>query len=376
MTNASDRCKPGPKTGTGFYYLPDAWPESDTKRWNIVKNSDMLRTTGRSRRQSRRMKNRPELFGREPGTLHQLEYAYGYLVAYLDLAAPETLALTIPERITFSVIVSFVSFLQMRTKCNDAGIANRLNYIYMVLLRLEPHTDWEWLFRIKKFHEKHVQRRDKSKHFQPINVLLTLGIRLMREAKVTLEQPCPEHGLRMSACRKYRNGLIIAVLSTTVLRRGNLADLRIDETVFPEENWRIEFSAHQMKTDAVHLSEIPEQLRSWAVYFLQYVRLLFPGAHDHNHLWPSKLGGPLSSSRVYSLICEETEAAFNVHTYPHLFRTAAATFVADTDPTNMGDAQETLGHVHVERTEIDYVMPSDAASLRHNDFLLGLGVEY
>jgi len=73
-----------------------------------------------------------------------------------------------------------------------------------------------------------------------------------------------------------------------------------------------------------------------------------------NALWVSSDGSPMTEIAIYDRIRKHTKDAFGVAMNPHLFRDAAATTLAITDPEHVRVAAPLLGHRTFMTTERHY----------------------
>jgi integrase/recombinase XerD len=156
----------------------------------------------------------------------------------------------------------------------------------------------------------------------------------------------------------FRNGLMIALLAARPIRLGNLSAMRIGINLRHEGGlYWLHFSGTETKTGRpIHLP-VPRMLTPFLREYLENIRPVLRGA-NHDHLWASIRGKPLSYLAVYSRVAVTTFEAFGGRISPHKFRHAAATSQAIHDPTRVIDAQKLLGHASFKTTQRYYIHTS------------------
>ena len=102
-------------------------------------------------------------------------------------------------------------------------------------------------------------------------------------------------------------------------------------------------------TEEIHAAD-----QSQLEHYLSKIRPLFLRAHDHDGLWASAKGCPMTSGAIYSQVCKRTEGAFGFPVNLHLFRDCAATMIAERDPRHVRVSRDLLGHSRLETTDRYY----------------------
>lgn len=198
----------------------------------------------------------------------------------------------------------------------------------MVLVQLAarliaPDRDWSWLAAIDGLLAARAQPEDRFGRLIPAWQTLKLGIELMDTA-LTL----PSTGHKEPEI-KYRDGLLIALLSLWPIRRRSLAALTVSQ--------HVEFIAHGMnlllhpedtKAKRAESFPVPNLLLPYLQRYLAQVRPRIVGPNDHDGLWASYKGCPLTAGRIYDIVRVRIAAKFGKDMNLHDFRRAAATFIA------------------------------------------------
>jgi integrase len=181
---------------------------------------------------------------------------------------------------------------------------------------------------------------------------LEAGLALIEEAKKFTDAD-------FKRARGIRNGLMLALLSPCPGRRKNFATLEIGETFKQVSGrWWIIIPANKTKS-----KQRPEErpVATWLnpsiELYLSEARpfLLGAGEQEAKMLWiSSKTRRPMTIRKVGSLITQLTRETLGIPMSPHLFRTAAATMLAEAKGDMPHLASALLGHTHPPITEEHY----------------------
>jgi len=99
---------------------------------------------------------------------------------------------------------------------------------------------------------------------------------------------------------------------------------------------------------------VPEQLVPYFTRYLQEIRPRLVGPEDHDGLWASYRGSPLSPGRIYDMVRARTKKKFGKAMSLHDFRRAGATFLAMDAPDKIGLIPGMLQHASAEVGETHY----------------------
>ncbi len=198
----------------------------------------------------------------------------------------------------------------------------------------------------------------------------------MRRTWITREIPLDEAWCDLLARipdRQHRWGLsrlacyatVKGILTVCPLRLRNLAMMKLGKHLYqvgPE--WRLSFDGGETKTgQPIHLV-IPRELTPLIAVFLERVRPAFPGAADGTQVWPACKGRPMAAETIYMRVIKRTRELFGVAINPHAFRSIAATFLAESSPTDALYARPLLGHRQSQTTERYYIRASQIDAAR------------
>jgi len=155
----------------------------------------------------------------------------------------------------------------------------------------------------------------------------------------------------------YRDGLMLMLWPRRPVRRRAFAQVRIGRELRQVgEEWRLIFDGSEMKSGRPFVIAIPRDVVPFLERFLREVRPMFLGAGDHDALWLSSKGCPLSLDSISVLIAKRTEVAFGCRIPPHRFRHCAASTIAVIDPSQIDIAARLLDHTSLRTTNEHYIL--------------------
>ncbi len=163
---------------------------------------------------------------------------------------------------------------------------------------------------------------DRFDRLVPPWQILDFGIELMDES-LTLPFARKERELQ------YRDGLILALLSLWLIRRRSLAALTVRRHLeFDAAGVNILLYPEDTKAKRAESFRVPEQLLPYLLHYLKEIRPRLLGRSEHDGLWASYKGCPLSGCRIYDIVRARTFAKFGKAMGLHDFRRAGPTFLA------------------------------------------------
>jgi site-specific recombinase XerD len=217
---------------------------------------------------------------------------------------------------------------------------------------IAPDKDFSWLREIEKDLAFVMEPKSKLGRFVAPERSLQAGLALHEEAKTFADAD-------FKRARGIRNGLMLALLTLCPSRRKNFATLEIGKTFKQVRGtWWIIIPASKTKS-----KQRPEE-RPVATWLNPYIELyltearpiLLGGAEQETQmLWiSSKTHKPMTVRKLGSLISQLTKETLGIPISPHLFRTAAATTLAEAKSDMPHLASALLGHAHPPTTEEHY----------------------
>jgi len=259
---------------------------------------------------------------------------------------------SIGDRLTLENLRDYIGTLRASRSPNT--LLTRLRHLSMVIAAMDPTADRTLLnHAIGRLTPLARPARDKRPKLVSPIVLFDLGMRLMAEW-----QSRKGHDPRLNAM-DYRDGLMIAFLALCPIRVANLAAMRIGRHLtFTSGRPRIQFAAAEMKGKRAIEFDLPEVLRAPLEFYLRQIHpLLCAGPLDTPPLWPSlaRRQPQMTPHGIYTRITQVTEKHLGVAISPHLFRDAAATFIAELAPEHARMAATVLQHRSFGTTNRHYV---------------------
>ena len=217
---------------------------------------------------------------------------------------------------------------------------------------MDPDADRTFLqLAISRLSKASHPVRNKTQRLVPTTTLYTLGQTLMAKWQERVA-----HDPRFNAM-DYRDGFMIAFLALCPLRLENLAQMRIGQhLLFDGEMVRVAFSASEMKSKRALEFEFPANLRAQLDVYLSRMRpVLMKNAPPSDALWPSLHNRQMTEHGIYTRIVQVTEKALGHPVTPHMFRDAAATFIAEMAPEHALLAAAVLQHTKLQTTLDHYI---------------------
>ena len=275
------------------------------------------------------------------------------------------------DRVTRERVEAYV--LEMQTKRAPYTVLARVQGLHDALRVMAPESNWKWLAQLRRSLKAQARPvRDKLSRLKSPEELIALGKRLMDEAEAAIEGSSTRRAIR------YRDGLLICLLTYRLMRRKNLAMMRLGRhLVKVGGSWRIVFATEEIKTRRRYDAAFPAALAPRLERYLDTYRPVLlqgePKDGNSHAVWMSEDGIQLTYEAVAYQIVNRTFREFGVSVSPHLFRDCAATAVAIDNPKHIGDASLILGHAEHRTTERHYNHArSLEASRRYASMLVSL----
>jgi integrase len=316
----------------------EEWPAADQSLWSaLFTTGDLFDEVGLGAHLSRSYRT-------------ALANVYGRWLGFLVRTEPSALAEPLHTRVTRERIMAFAYHLAETNI--GRSVADQLRALRGALRLMTPAEDWTWLLTIAKRIEAHAQRRSKRDRLRTSDELFTLGLHLMEQGELMVEE---SGRVTKEAALTYRDGLLIALLAAAPIRRGSLASLAVGHNVLRVGGgWLLALKASEMKNKRPLDLLLPSRLGKTVDRYLERFRPALFGSAGHSGLWASAKGAPLTGAALYQAVCKRTKAAFGRPVNPHLFRDGAATFWALKAPGQVRAAGALLGHADPRTTERYY----------------------
>lgn len=318
----------------------EQWPALDQTAWSSANQAgDLLTGSGPAAKW-------------KPKTRRTVMKAYGNWLRYLEQTGQLKDVFTVGGRLTTENLKGYIATLRARVSARTA--VTQLRSLSQAVLALDPDTDRELLkLVISRLERIAPTSRSKSERLKSPTELVGLGEHLM-----STWQQRAAHDPRLNAM-DYRDGLMIAFLLRCPIRLENLAQMRVGQHLTREaRRWRVMFEPEEMKGGRALAFDFPEELSQALDTYLTTIHpMLCDGPQAGAPLWPSlhKKKRQLTEHGIYTRITEITSAHFARPVTPHMFRDAAATFIAEMTPERARMAAAVLQHRSFETTRRHYI---------------------
>jgi len=343
------------------------WPQADQTIWQAaVKTGDRFEGRSRAAHWSIASQN-------------SIRYAYGRWLGFIERVNPELLTESPELRFTNKQVQGYVCLLQSEVKA--ATVFIYLDHLLCALQAMLPSSNWHWLKSILRRLKRDVGPRVKQHRLVDSDRLIALGIELMDKAEASINHgnntdPLTGRYLLEESIR-YRDGLLIAILAIRPIRRRSLSLIRIGKQLQKTgHHYHLVLGDSDTKNRKPLEYALPALLGSYLDRYLEVYRRLIPGSENHDALWASAKGNPLSSGSIYRQIMKRTKSTFGVGISPNLFRDCAATTLATYRPDQVLVGAGLLGHsdlraihnhyIHAQTIKAGKAYQNTIASLRSN----------
>ncbi len=314
----------------------EAWPAGDQAAWGqAIRSGDILEGCG------------PAAHWRE-GTRRKVMSSYGRFLTFLERRRALDHEVRPEQRVTVDLLRAYIAELQKQV--SPITVAGRITDMAEALRVMAPEASLPFLRRAaSRLAGAASPKRDKRGRVVSSRVLFELGIRLMDEAETA---PCSRPGWRAS---RYRDGLMIAMLSARPVRRQNFTRIRIGTHLLQSgDHFILVFDATETKNHRPLELRLPTSLSPYLMRYLEIHRPVLLGQIDADRLWISYLGRSMAPGAIYDKIRAVTERELGRALNLHIFRDCQVTSLAREDPGHVGAARALLGHVDPEIMERHY----------------------
>jgi integrase len=270
------------------------------------------------------------------------------------------------DRLTPARLKAFIAHCSAETRSSTVAI--NIDNLYHGARLIAPERDWRWLAAIKSRLAAQARPQDRFDRLVAGWHTLDYGIELMDAA---LNSPPASHKQREL---QYRDGLLLAVLSQSLLRRRSIAALTVSRHVkVTAEGINILLFAEDTKAKRAESIPLLDELVPYLKHYLKDIRPRLLGGHANDALWVSFRGCPLTAGGLYDAVRARVRAKFGKTMGLHDFRRAGASFLAMEAPELVGLIPSMLHHTSPDIGEQHYNLAgSMQASRRYGEYVAGL----
>lgn len=300
------------------------------------------------------------------GTKTSIKMVYRRWLGFIATHHPSDLDIEPGKRLTRERIAQFIADLEPTYR--STSIVATIQQLHHVARLINPDGDWTWLKGIVRGLSVRAEPTDRFDRLVPPWQTLDLGIELMETASTLTRTDHRARELR------YRDGLIIALLSLWPIRRRSLAALSIDRHIMNDsDGFTLLLYRENTKSKREESWRVPCQLTEYLQHYLDDIRPNLLRHHHHCALWVSYRGGLLTDGQIYAMVRRHTKNRFGKTMCLHDFRRAAATFLAIEAPEKIGLVPGILHHTSPDVGDKHYNLArSTEASRRHGSTIAHL----
>ena len=188
--------------------------------------------------------------------------------------------------------------------------------------------------------------------------LLALAEYLMTD----VQQTVAAEGRRHHAAILYRDGLILAILALSALRRRSLLHLALGTTLLStDDSYTIVLAPEHTKARRSETIPLHPTLTEWIDRYLTRYRPVLLHDRDTPALWIAHDGQPLDENGVWHAVRRHTVKYLGVPINPHFIRHCIGTTAAVEDPDRIGDLPAILQHRGFRVSERHYILAEQLA---------------
>lgn len=314
----------------------DDWPQADKTAWDalIIKGA-FLDDDGPAANWS-------------DGTRKMRRQAYGQWLSFLDRHAPQTFDQKPWKRIRKQLVQQYIAECEERLA--PKSTANLLSGLYVVARMMKPKQDWAWLNTAsKRWHSK--ARRHSLPPPLPVTAdeVFRWSVNRLNEVEAL-----PKLAAKRRAIWTRQALMIGFLVSRPVRRRALLAMQETSHLVGLNEGVNVTFSSADMKDKQKRAFPLPQALVEPMKRYLEVDRPVLLAGKSSDHLWISQYGDPITPDGFSRELPRITKNYLGIAMRPHVFRSVAATSIAEFDPVHVNIIRDILGHATLEMAERHY----------------------
>ena len=256
------------------------------------------------------------------------------------------------DRLTKPNLRAYVAHLQKQVR--SVTVRNRIRNLCEAVRVMDPNADLSVLRALmRRLWRQARPSRLKQARIVPAQQLYELGLELMDRAE---RQPVGNGPWRAT---RYRNGLMLALLSCRPLRRAELICLTIGQHVrIVHDTVTIHLSEGDTKGRRPITYQWPEDLQPQLREYLENHRPVLLGQQSSRRLWITHCGQDLTEDGFYGQLRKLTRRELGFSMNPHVIRDAVVTSAVLEDPSLLPHAFALLGHADPTVTIVPGPLPT------------------
>jgi site-specific recombinase XerD len=304
--------------------LPDDWPSADRLAWEAACRPGKGVTPPGAAARLR------------PATRAKNAQDWGSFLRYLMTVGELFDSESPAERLTPQRLGGYICAILRLNRAST--VRTRIIQLSYMAKMLAPDREWAWVRQHAALptEAEAAASRKQPRHIDPTQLIAES----LSQCDAAAELPDP-----LLAAVRYRDGVLIALAYWCTIRRKNLAELTIGQSlIIMPEYIRIVFDT-TVKNHRIFDVIVPNFLgRYLREYVLTYRPILLQGSADAGALWINLQGNPLSYAALYGLFMTRSGKLINERLNPHSTRHSMASTVMLNDPRDIDLAADCLGH--------------------------------
>ncbi|MRX50188.1 tyrosine-type recombinase/integrase [Paracoccus sp. S-4012] len=283
-----------------------------------------------------------------PGTRQKRAQGYGQWVSFLLRRVPDAIKEEPAARIGPDRAKAYLDECQERLA--PRSVSNLFTDLLAVARAMAPTRDWAWLDLVTG---RLIARSSTiSLPAAPaISARKVFGWSLSRMQVIHDSHD----GTELARAVEFRRALMIGFLVARPVRRRALGAMRVGHhLVEGNPDFLVRFDAEDMKDGRSRQFPLPRALTEPMGAYLSTYRPILLGGRDHDRLWVTARGQPLSDDGIAGDVETVSARHLGLRLHPHAFRHIAATSIAESDPEHIGIIRDILGHATLDMSERYY----------------------
>lgn len=326
----------------------DEWPPAFQHAWQeALRKADPFGGSGRAAHW-------------RDGTRRKVASSVGRWLTFLEFQGLLRLDLQLDDHLEPTVLRAYVEELSEQVASITA--AQRIIDLGEATRVMAPDADTSLLRQVGGTLKARARpRRDKRARYIHPERVVHRALALMDEIETN---PCQREAWRAG---RYRDALILAIVSSRAIRRRNLCAIEVGRHLIRQGDiYTAIFEGDETKNHRYVEDPLPATLTACIDRYIDHYRpvLLEMSTIDTDRLWISNLGTEMSEVAIYNNIRALTKREFGIELNLHAFRDCAATAVALDDPKHVGIASTLLTHADPRITQEHYNLAQTVEAAR------------
>ena len=283
-----------------------------------------------------------------PDTRRKVAASYGRWLTYLSRQQRLDRTKAPAHHLDLDLLRGYLTELQGQVA--PVTVAQRITDLHEALRVMAPGTDLMILNRAYRvlWARARPTRNKRARYVLP-SAIQDLGMTLTAEAGSEALGNGVERAIR------YRDGLMLLILTTRAPRRRNFATIEIGRHLQKiGETYTLWFPGSETKQGRPWEAPLPEALTPLIDRYIDHLRPRLLNGSVSKRLWIACGGRDMAEISIYLRVRNITHERLGVALNLHAFRDGPPTLLAIEDPEHVGAASAILGHADPRVTEQHY----------------------